>query len=151
VWFWLLIQGGCSRLVFRSLFRIKIQENSLCNVLREVEILFKGWFWWLIKGMMRSLKVLRTAKNSSQSMCLGWFVCGFCWLAFHEKIPSYLGTPKKLQQSMEVTRWLIQKRIMVLCKTFEAITEESGYVLFLVFMLCQVEGWCQEHWIMWYV
>jgi hypothetical protein len=36
---------------------------------------------------------------------------------------------KELQQSIEVTRSIIQRRIVVLCKTFEAITGGSGYVL----------------------
>ncbi len=37
-------QGGCGRLVFRSLSRMEIQENPLHNVRRKVEFLSKGWF-----------------------------------------------------------------------------------------------------------
>jgi len=58
-------QGGCSKLFFRSLFQMEVQENPLHNVFREAEILSKGWFWWLIRGMMRSLEVSKVAKNSS--------------------------------------------------------------------------------------
>jgi hypothetical protein len=32
------------------------------------------------------------AKNSSQSLCLGWSVSRFCWLAFQKKVLSFLGT-----------------------------------------------------------
>jgi len=38
-----VLEGGCLRLVFRSLFWIEVQENLMHNVLREVEILSKGW------------------------------------------------------------------------------------------------------------
>jgi hypothetical protein len=39
------------------------------------------------------------------------------------------GNSEKLQQSIEVTGLIIQKRIVVLCKTFEAAIKGSGYVL----------------------
>jgi hypothetical protein len=55
-------RGGCGRLVFRSLSRMEVQENLLCNVLRKAKFLSKVW---LVKGMMRSLEVLRVARNSS--------------------------------------------------------------------------------------
>jgi len=37
-------QGGCRRLVFRSLSRMKVHENPLCNVLKEAKFLSKGWY-----------------------------------------------------------------------------------------------------------
>ncbi len=37
-------QGGCKRLVFRSLSQMEVQENLLCNVLRKAKFLSKGWF-----------------------------------------------------------------------------------------------------------
>jgi protein involved in temperature-dependent protein secretion len=50
---------------------MEVQENPLRNVLKEAELLSKGWFCWLMKGMMRSLKISKMAKNSSQNVCLG--------------------------------------------------------------------------------
>jgi hypothetical protein len=43
------------------------------------------------------------------------------------------GNSEKLQQSIEIIGWIIQMRIVVLCKTFEALTRGSGYVLFSCF------------------
>jgi hypothetical protein len=40
-----------------------------------------------------------------------------------------VGNFEKLQQSIEVTGSIIQRRIVILCKTFEAVTGESGCVL----------------------
>ncbi len=73
-------------MVFRSLSRMKVHENPLPNVLKEAKFLSKGWYRWLMRGMMKSLEVLKATRNSSQSVCLGLFVSGFCWLAFHEKV-----------------------------------------------------------------
>ncbi len=39
------------------------------------------------------------------------------------------GNSERLQKSIEVMGSIIQKRIVVLCKTFEAIIGGSGYVL----------------------
>ncbi len=47
---------------------MEVQENLLHNVLREAKFLSKNWFCWLMKGMMRSLKVSRMVRNSSQSV-----------------------------------------------------------------------------------
>jgi len=47
-------QGGCGRLVFRSLSQMEIQKNSLRNEFKKAKFLFKGWFCWLMKGMMRN-------------------------------------------------------------------------------------------------
>jgi len=37
---------------------------------------------------------------------------------------------------------------VVLCKTCEVIVGGVDMCCFHVFIFCQVEGWCQEHWIM---
>jgi len=59
------------RLVFRCMSQMEVQKNPLHNVLNKVEFLSKSWFCWLMRGMMKSLKILRAAINSSQSVYLG--------------------------------------------------------------------------------
>ncbi len=82
-------------------------------------------------------------RNSSQSVCLGWFVCGCCWLVFHEST-LIVGNSEELQQSIEVTEWIIQRRIVVLCKTFEVVTWKVDLCCVHVFMFCQVERFMSE-------
>ncbi len=50
---------------------MEVQKNPLHNVFREAELLSKGWFCWLMRGMMRSLDISRVARNFSQNVCLG--------------------------------------------------------------------------------
>ncbi len=38
------LHRGCGSLVFRSLFRMKVHENPLRNVLKEARFLSKGWY-----------------------------------------------------------------------------------------------------------
>ncbi len=54
----------------------------------------KVGFWWLIKGMMKSLEISIVARNSSQSVCFGLICMKVCWIAFRERAPRLLGTPK---------------------------------------------------------
>jgi hypothetical protein len=37
-------QGGCGRLVFRSMSPMEVQKNPMCTILRHAEFLSKGWF-----------------------------------------------------------------------------------------------------------
>jgi len=37
---------------------------------------------------------------------------------------------------------------VIICKTFEVVFGGSGYVLSSCFYFCQMEGQCQEDWIM---
>ncbi len=54
----LIEESRCfSRSGIRFLFPIEVQQNSLHNVLKEAKIQSKGWFGWLIRGMMKSLEV----------------------------------------------------------------------------------------------
>jgi hypothetical protein len=129
VWFWLSDEGGCLRLVFRSLSWIEVQENLLRNVLKEAKILSKGWFWWLIKGDDEKFKSLENG-HKLFSKCVVWLIYMWVLLAcISWKSTLIFGNSEKLQQSIEVTRWIIQRRIVILCKTFEAITRGGGYVL----------------------
>ncbi len=109
--FRLVWSRNCSRFVIRPLSSTEIQENLLHNVLGEVEILSEGWFWWLIRGRMRSLEVLRATINSSQGVCLSWFVYGCCWLAFHEKVPWLLGTSKNCNNPLKLRNESYKKRL----------------------------------------
>jgi hypothetical protein len=114
-------------------------------------MLSKCWFWLLIRGMMRSLEVSRTAINSSQSMRLGWFVCGFCWLAFHERVPWFLGTPKNCNSPLKLWGELYKRGLWFFVRLLKQSLGEVDMCCHPVFMFCQVEGWCQEHWIVWSV
>jgi hypothetical protein len=91
-----------SRSGIRSLSPTMAQENSLRNVLGEAKIQSKGWFWWLIRGMMKFRGLESGQKSSSKCVCLGWFVCGCCWLAFHERVPWLLGTPKNYNNPLKL-------------------------------------------------
>jgi len=145
VWFWLLDEGGCLRFVFRSLSQIEVQEYLLRNVLKEAKILSKGWFWWLIRGTMRSLKVLRIAINSSQSVWFGWFICGFCWLAFHERAAWFLGIPKNYNNPLKSRGESYKGGLWFFVKLLKQSRREVDMCCLPIFMFCQVEGWCQEH------
>jgi hypothetical protein len=39
------------------------------------------------EGDDEKFRGFESSQNSSQSVCLGLFVYGFCWLAFQESIP----------------------------------------------------------------
>jgi hypothetical protein len=108
---------------------MKVHENPLRNVLREAQFLSKGWYWWLMKGMMKSLEVLKATINSSQNVCLGLFVYGFCWLAFHEKVPWFLGTSKNYNNPLKL--WVQSNKggLWFFVRLFKAVIWGSGYVL----------------------
>jgi hypothetical protein len=108
---------------------MKVHENPLCNVLREARFLSKGWYWWLMRGMMRSLEVSRVARNSFQSVCLGWFVFRFCWLAFHERVRWFLGISKNCNSPLKLRGQSYKGGLWFFVRLFEAVTRGSGYVL----------------------
>jgi hypothetical protein len=130
---------------------MEVKENLLRNALKKAKFLFKGWFWWLMRGMMKSLDVLRATKNSSQSVCLGWFVSGFCWLAFHEKVPWFLGTPKNCNNPLKLWGQSYKGGLWFFVRLLKQSLGEVNMCCLPVFMFRQVEGWCQEHWITWSV
>jgi len=65
-------------------------EVLLRNILMEVKIQSKGWFWWLIRGMMKSLKISKTTRKSF-SKCVFWVDLyeGVVGLHFMKKYPDY--------------------------------------------------------------
>jgi hypothetical protein len=64
------------------------------------------------------------------SKCVFGLICIWVLLAcISWESTLIFGNSKKLQQSIEVTGSIIQKKIMVFCKTFETVTRGSGYVL----------------------
>jgi hypothetical protein len=77
---------------------------------------------------MKSLEVSRAARNSSQNVfgliCMWVLLACVSW-----KSTLIVGNSEKLQQSIEVTESIVQRRIVILCKTFETITGESWCVL----------------------
>ncbi len=62
-------------------------------------------------------------------MCLGRFVSGFCWLAFHERVPWFLGTPKNCNNPLKLRGQSYKGGLWFFVRLFEAITRGSGYVL----------------------
>ncbi len=78
---------------------------------------------------MRSLEVSKAVRNSSQSVCLGLFVFGFCWFAFHEKLPWFLGTLKNCNIPLKLWVQSYKGGLWFFVRLFEAITWGSGYVL----------------------
>jgi hypothetical protein len=102
VLFWLSNLGRLFKTCFLDLhFEFKYKKIRCAMYSSEAKNLSKGWFWWLIQGMMRSLEVSRVARISSQSVCLGWFI-SFCWLAFYERVPWLLGIPKNCNSPLKL-------------------------------------------------
>ncbi len=126
--------------MIRSRSPIEVQKNPLHNVLGKAKFLSKAWFWWLIRGMMRSLEVSKTAKNSSQNVCLGSFVCGCCWLVFHEKIPWLLGTPKNYNSPLKLRGESYKGGLWFFVRLLKQSLGKMDLCCVHVFMFCQVEG-----------
>jgi hypothetical protein len=68
--------------------------------------------------------------ESGQKLFSKWvdLYLDFVSLHFKREYPDFW-EHQRLQQFIEITRSIIQRRIVVLCKTFEAVTRGSGYVL----------------------
>jgi hypothetical protein len=142
MWFLVFTRGSRigSRLMIRSLFPTKVQENPLHNVLGKAEILFKGWFWWLIRGMTRSLEVLKAIKKNSQSVCLGWFVCGCCSLEFHEKVSWLLGTLNNYNSPLKLWGESYKGGLWFVVRLLKQSLGKVDMCYVHVFMFCQVGG-----------
>jgi hypothetical protein len=88
-----------------------------------------GWGgeWWEV------LEVSRAATNSSQNLCLGWYIFGFCWLAFQQKVPSFLGTPKNCNNPLNSRGWSYKGKLWFFIRILEAVTGGSRCVVSLFF------------------
>jgi len=64
------------------------------------------------------------------SKCVFGLICMWVLLACISRESTLIfGNSEELQQSIEITGSIIQRRIVVLCKTFEVVTGGNGYVL----------------------
>jgi hypothetical protein len=88
------------------------------------------------KGTMRSLEVSKVAKNSS---CLGWFVCGCCWLAFHERVPWLLGTSKNCNNPLKLRGESYKGGLWFFVRLLKQSLKKVDMCCVHVFMFCQVE------------
>jgi hypothetical protein len=59
------------------------------------------------KGMMKSLEVSRAVTNSSQSVCFGLICMRVLLDCISWESTQIIGNSKKLQQSIDVKRWII--------------------------------------------
>jgi hypothetical protein len=85
--------------------------------------------WWEVR------EVSKTTKNSSQSLCLGWFISRFCWLAFQEKVPSFLGTPKNCNNPLNLWGWSYRGRLWFFVRILEQSLEEVDVLFSCFFVL----------------
>jgi hypothetical protein len=85
--------------------------------------------WWEVK------EVSKTSRNSFQSLCLGWSICGFCWLAFQEKVPSFLGTPKNCNNPLNLQGWSYKGRLWFFVRILEQSLEEVDVLSSCFFVL----------------
>jgi hypothetical protein len=88
-----------------------------------------GWRggWWEV------LEVSRAARNSSRSLCLGWSIYGFCWLAFQKIVPSFLGTPNNCNSPLNLRGQSFKGGLSFFVWILEVVTKGSGCVVFLFF------------------
>jgi hypothetical protein len=73
------------------------------------------------------------ARNSSQSLCLGWSIFGFCWFAFQERVPSFLGTLKNCNSPLNLRSRSYKKGLWFFVRILEIIIGGNGCVVFLFF------------------
>ncbi len=66
-------------------------------------------------------------------MCLGWSVSGFCWLAFQERVPSFLGFLKNCNNPLNFRGQSYKGGLWFFVRILEAVTGGSGFVVFLFF------------------
>jgi hypothetical protein len=84
-------------------------------------------------GRWEVLEVSRAARNSYQSLCLGWFISRFCWIAFQEKVPSFLGALKNCNSPLNLQDRSYKGGLWFFVRILEAVTVGSACVVFLFF------------------
>jgi hypothetical protein len=119
--------------VFRSLSWGKIYENSLCIVFRKAKLISKSWYWWLMRGMMSSFRGFESGQKLFSKFVFGLLCIWFCWLAFQERVPWFLGTLKNCTSPLKLLGQSYKGGLWLFVRIFEAITEGSGCVVFLFF------------------
>jgi hypothetical protein len=72
-------------------------------------------------------------KNSSQSLCLGWSISTFCWLAFQEKVLSFFRTLKNCNNPLNLRGQSYKRRLLLFVRILEGVIGGNGSVVFLLF------------------
>ncbi len=130
--FVLLGRGSCWNEVFGSMSRRKVRDDPLCNVLREAKCLSKVGFDGWGGGMMKSSKGFESGQQLFSKVCV-WvlFIFGFCCLAFQERVPWFLGTPKNCNSPLILQGQTHKGWVWFFVRILEAVIGGSQCVIFM--------------------
>jgi hypothetical protein len=93
----------------------------------------------------------RSLENNQKlfSKCVFGFICIWVLLDYiHERVPRFLGTPKNYNNPLKLRGQSYKGGLWFFVRLLKQSLGEMDMCCLLVCLFCQMEEWCQEHWIM---